>query len=275
MVFKVKVMPSQGHGVQEFMNYSNGDNVSVNANLKKNGNKPYSYQVYSKDTSLIFATLIFTDEMVPVGDAQEKCAYFELTPTINQYNPSAYTPLEEMPDCSRSKDGWWNFHDPTIGIDVPTWYQEELYLDCSGKACSDTCTKKNGWWVLKNDKTKGVCYTYTVLTQICIKVARHVDAIGNIHWKYTGGCFADNAPGKFEVGKPGNTYRFDNVPIYVRADNDPYISVLQSNSNDSSSSMSTYRLISILLFVVGLGTGIGGALYLKKLKSGGQAYERS
>ena len=264
-------MPSQGHGVQEFMNLTTVEDQAYADAYKKSGGDAYtpSFHLYSRNTSMIFATFIFSDEMVPAGDAQDKCVYLELAPNGDRNNYAAFKPLEDMPDCSRSKNGWWNFHDPTVGIDVPTWNQTELYFDCTGKACEDTCAKKHGWWVWKNDKVKGTCYTYQVLTQVCITVAKYADTFGKVHWKFTGGCFKDGNPGRYEEAKPGNVYKFDAVPISVRADSDPYVVLTQNNGVIKEKKTGVLRLVALLLFIVGLGTGIGGAIYYKKLSGSG------
>lgn len=267
-------MPSQGHGVQEFMNLTTVESPSFQDLYKKSGGDSYSpsFHQYTKDTAKIFATFIFSDEMVPVGDAQDKCLYLELAPVSDKNNQAAFKPLEEMPDCSRSKEGWWNFHDPTIGIDIPTWFQNEIYLECSGTACGDTCTKKHGWWVWKNDKVEGTCYTYDVLTEICVVVTKYVDAFGKVHWKYTGGCFDNNLPGLYVEGKPKTTYNFESVPISVRANNDPFVTMNQGATGAKEHGNRALGTISLLLFIIALGTGIGGAVYYKKLGPSFEAF---
>lgn len=277
---KMKIMPSQGHGVQETMNWTNIESQSIKDILKKNSLDKYtpSYHLYSKDTSMKFATFIFTDEMVPAGDSQEKCVYFELAPSSEKKNPLAYKPLEDMPECSRSKNGWWSFHDPKIGIDLPTWFQNELTLDCSGKSCIEKCTKKSGVWVLKADGVHGICYTYDIITQICITVETTTDTFGKVHWEYAGGCYSDNNPGVYVPAKPGNTYRFNSIPIYVRARNDPYVLLQHKNEKivgNEESSGNFMRTMSILFFIIALGTGVGCAVYYKKEKDSNNAYSQS
>jgi hypothetical protein len=261
-------MPSQGHGVQEFMNWTNYEYTPNNSTT------PYSpsYHLYSKNTAMIFATFIFSDEMVPVGDSQEKCVYLEIAPNSEKMNPAAFKPLEGLPDCKRSKNGWWNFHDPVIGINVPTWYQQELTLTCSGKACIDTCAKKNGWWVYKADNVTGICYKYTVLTQICATVSKFSDSFGKVHWKYAGGCFKDSNPGFYQEAKPGTTYRFEAVPIMVRASDDPYLSSTQTSDSTSVKGNNSLKIVSLLLFLVALVSGIGGGLFYKHVKDSGNAH---
>ena len=222
----------------------------------------------------MFATFAYSDEMVPVGDSQEKCVYFEIASSSDKNNPAAFKPLEDLPECSRSKNGWWNFHDPKVGVDVPTWYQEEHYISCSGKSCTDACTKKNGLWVWKADNSTGICYSYTVLTQICIKISKYDDGFGKTHWKYDGGCFADDEPGKYVDAKPGSIYRFENVTISVRANDDPFLTTSQGSSLKNEGKNS-YSFVALLLFVVALGTGIAGGVYYKKLSKSGAEYSQS
>ncbi|OMJ94479.1 hypothetical protein SteCoe_2386 [Stentor coeruleus] len=280
LTMKMKIMPSQGHGVQETMNWTNVESQEIKDLLKKNSLDKYtpSYHLYSTNTAMKFATFIFTDEMVPAGDSQEKCLYIELATNSDRKNPSAYKAIEEMPDCSRSKNGWWNFHDPKIGIDLPTWYQNELTLDCSGKSCIEKCTKKNGLWVLKVDGVHGICYTYDILTHICVTVDTVVDTFGKFHLKYSGGCYAENNPGVYVAAKPGNTYRFEKVPIYVRARSDPYVQLLHKHEKivvSEENSGNLMRKISLFFFVVGIGAGIGCAVYYKKEEGSGRGYGQS
>ena len=133
---------------------------------------------------------------------------------------------------------------------------------------------EKGWWVLKNDGVKGTCYTYEVLTQICVSIDRYTDAFGKSHWKYVGGCFKDAAAGKYEEAKPGSTYRFANIPVFIRAANDPYLTVSMGDGSAAAGANHTLKLVGWLLFVVAAGTGIAFRLNLKKLRGSGSGYRQ-
>lgn len=268
-------MPSQGHGVQDLMVWSNKELPYNKELLKKDfDDDDYtpSYHLYSEDTSLKFATFIFNEEMVPVGNAQEKCVYFEYAPASDKKNSRAYSALKDLPECSNAKQGLWSQNDPKQGVGVPTWTQHTVDLSCSGKNCEKSCEKKSGWWVWDTEKTGGHCYTYDVLTEICITVQREVDIYDKVHYRLNGGCYQDGKVGKYVQGKPGSTYKFDSVPILVRSMYDPYLSVSQSHSVSKSSSSHLLNIVALLLFVIALGTGAGFGYEYKKVNSSGLGY---
>ena len=73
------------------------------------------------------------------------------------------------------------------------------------------------------DDNIGKCYTYEVLTAICITIAPVLD-VENVEekWEYRGGCFENGSPVLYERAQWGKEYEFDYIPIEVRADDDPY-----------------------------------------------------
>ncbi|CAG9316052.1 unnamed protein product [Blepharisma stoltei] len=271
ITLKLKVIPSQGHGVVEFMNWTNTEEESYQKEIGKSITKyDVSYHEYTADTSLKFSTLAFNEDVVPVGDAQSKCVYVEWAPSFDKNKIVAFKPLENMPNCSHAgKGGMWNDNDPKVGIDVSNWWQNEIELSCSGKGCQETCKKKNGVWVWKNDEGSGVCFTYDILESICLKMKNNVDIFGKSHWAYAGGCYQDNQPGKYETGKPGETYHFASVDIEVRGENDPYIALLDSSGNEAKISHSSGIASSLAwIMLVGFIGSVGafGFLFFKLKK---------
>lgn len=152
---------------------------------------------------------------------------------------------------------------------MSNWWQNELELGCSGKGCVDSCKKKNGVWVWKVDQASGICFTYDILDTICLKMKNNVDSFGKSHWTYTGGCYQNNEPGKYEAGKPESIYKFDKVKIEVRAENDPYITVLEASGNGGKISGGAW-IASGLAWIMLLGflgsLGALGYLYFKLKK---------
>jgi len=95
-----------------------------------------------------------------------------------------------------------------------------------------------------------------------------VDSFGKPHWIYAGGCYTDNKPGKYEPGKPGEIYNFESVKIEVRAENDPYIAVLDASGDQGISS--SLNIASSLAWIMLLGfigsLGAFGFFYFKLKK---------
>lgn len=266
---RTKVMPSQGHGVQDQMAWTNKELPSNKLLLKDFDDDDYtpSYHLYGNDTSLKFATFDFSDEMVPVGNSQEKCVYFEYAPSTSKQNSRAYVPLLDLPECSNAQKGLWSENDPKVGVAVPSWVQSSS--PCTGGSCSSHCDKKNGVWI---GGSSGNCYTYEILTEICVKVERIVDIYDKVKYRFDGGCYEDNKIGKYIQAKPKNVYRFSSVPILLRSNSDPFMTVTQSHTKSKTTSNHLLNLAAFLLLVVALGTGAFFGVEYKKLKASGEGY---
>lgn len=100
------------------------------------------------------------------------------------------------------------------------------------------------------DDTIGKCYTYEVLSAICIEIGYTLDA-ENVEerWEYRGGCFENDSPVLFERAYPGRSYEFDNIPIEVRADDDPYTAVSkQGGMSHGGVDLSYFRWLGFVFF---------------------------
>lgn len=96
------------------------------------------------------------------------------------------------------------------------------------------------------DDSIGKCYTYDVLSAICIEIGHSVD-VENMEerWEYRGGCYANGSPVLMERATPGKIYEFDYIPIEVRADDDPYTAVSkQSGKVDTGTDFSYFGWLS-------------------------------
>ena len=73
---------------------------------------------------------------------------------------------------------------------------------------------------------KGNCYSYDVLSNVCILIRPmiNVEEVEE-EWEYAGGCYDDDYPAKFSRAVPGKSYDFSAINIEVRADTDPYTAV--------------------------------------------------
>ena len=104
-----------------------------------------------------------------------------------------------------------------------------------------------------DDNTPGKCYTYDVLTAICIEIRYTVDVeSAEERWEYGGGCYEHDSPVLFERAVPGRQYEFDFIPIEVRADDDPYtvVSKHQGGSTKGSNGidLSYFRWLGSVMF---------------------------
>jgi hypothetical protein len=235
--FVTKIMPSQGHGVSDQMEWTNVEVPEYQAHLDtdlRGALTAYdvSYHIYAKDTLYKFPELILSEKMVPVGMSELKCLNVAWS-SLNQANPThAYQSIKNLPDCARASTGVWSEHDPTKGVDLYVWKQSTTDLSCSGSSCVDVCRAAGGTWVLDRSKDKGNCYIYDVLDSICLMVDKTEDAYGNVDWEYAGGCFNDDSPAGYKAGVPGETYLFASVTIQVRSVDDPYIAAVRATDDD-------------------------------------------
>lgn len=100
------MIPSQGHGVVEFMNWTTKEEDSYQKEIGHEvDNYDVSYHLYTADTSLKFSTLEFNEDMVPVGDAQSKCVYVEWALKSDRDKTTAFKPLENFPNCAHAATG--------------------------------------------------------------------------------------------------------------------------------------------------------------------------
>jgi len=106
----------------------------------------------------------------------------------------------------------------------------------------------------------GKCYTYDVLTAICIEIGHVVDVENaEERWEYRGGCFENDSPVLMERATPGKQYEFDYIPIEVRADDDPYTAISKTGSFESGRDLTYFAWLGFLLFDFTL---IGGLVFV-------------
>lgn len=99
------------------------------------------------------------------------------------------------------------------------------------------------------DDTTGKCYTYDVLTSICLEIGYTVDVENaEERWEYRGGCFENDSPVLMERATPGKSYEFDYIPIEVRADDDPYTVVSKTGAVAGGLDLSFFNWLSWVAF---------------------------
>ena len=67
---------------------------------------------------------------------------------------------------------------------------------------------QNGIYV----ESSNICFTYHVMTQVCLLVKFEKDVEANTYsWIYTGGCFDNNKPVWYEDAVPGQKDNFKDI----------------------------------------------------------------
>jgi len=171
-------------------------------------------------------------EYVPVGDSKTLCVNLAWSPYARRKVKGMYKSITDLPYCADAVNPKfrWQQSDPKQGIDVQVWKQNMEELSCSTTlTCKMACP--GVYKPPKTENANGRCYTYDVLTAICITVSYTVDVEkAEEQWVYRGGCYENDSPMLMERATPGNVYEFDYIPIEVRLDDDPYIAVSKSSS---------------------------------------------
>ena len=77
-----------------------------------------------------------------------------------------------------------------------------------------SCSDSNAVFVKMTPTSQGRCYSYQVLTKICVllKYVEHPET-ATFSWDYDGGCFEGGEFALYEPGVVGKTYSFDNLKI--------------------------------------------------------------
>eukprot|EP00826_Nyctotherus_ovalis_P004846 TRINITY_DN11076_c0_g1_i5.p1 TRINITY_DN11076_c0_g1~~TRINITY_DN11076_c0_g1_i5.p1 ORF type:complete len:355 (-),score=97.79 TRINITY_DN11076_c0_g1_i5:22-1086(-) len=221
-------------------------------------NKVYNYsQAYylHTDTRSYFPVFNFVYDEVPVGDSESYCIHLRWTPKETAKMLDLYNDVEEFPQCSKAFNPKvvWREHDSKYGVEINAWTQTETVMTgCDTKKnCQKKCDKYNG--IVKKTYTKAyVCYSYKVLTDICLMVSHNSSGV----WNYAGGCFEGGSPSRMVDAVPGETYVFNEIRIQVRSVADPYIIATQENANDPDFSFGSdvdfLYTIALVVLIIGL-----------------------
>jgi len=140
-------------------------------------------------------------------------------------------------------------------------------MNCSGNNCAKKCEKKGGVWSLEAKH----CYGYDIIDSICLVINREENDFGDVDWQYIGGCFENGSPARYISAIPGTTYRFENVRIEVRENDDPYLAaveVTRGNDVDFAKSYRIFGWLATALFVAALICAVIVFVQLRKLRSG-------
>ena len=88
---------------------------------------------------------------------------------------------------------------------------------------------ENGIYVESSD----VCYTYKIMTQVCLMLKFEKDVEANTYsWIYTGGCFEDEQPVWYVDAVPGQKDDFKDIQFEVRLDRRSFGDISEQNGYD-------------------------------------------
>jgi hypothetical protein len=226
----VKIMPSENTQKNLIVMSPRTENLLQERKIVRSYNYTQSYFFHDL-TTLYFPTFRFDREDVPVGDSEIYCVHAYWTPSENDMTLELYESFRGFPQCSRALNPRiiWQQHDPALGPEFYAWTQVMRPLSgCRDKdACQKVCDKHQGIAKKTRDKGNYVCYSYMVLTDICLMVDYEAGV-----WSYMGGCFEDGSPVRMAEAEPGKSYTFDHVRVQVRSVHDPYVVATQKNSEE-------------------------------------------
>ena len=185
----LKIMPSENtKGNMIVMNFEDEDMLQEKK-LNRLFNYTQSY-FFHTNTTMYFPVFHYIRPDVPVGDSEMYCVHLFWTARENEMTLELYESIKGFPQCSKAFNPRviWHQHDPTHGIEINTWRQEmKILKGCNNKdSCQEKCDADQGI-AKKTSKKDYVCYTYKVLTDICLMV----DYNSTYSWSYAGGCFGD------------------------------------------------------------------------------------
>jgi hypothetical protein len=264
-----KIMPSENTKGNMIVLSPHNEDLLTEAKLARSYNYTQSY-FYHANTTLYFPVFHYLRENVPVGDSELDCAHAFWTARENEMTLELYESFKGFPKCSRADNPRviWPDHDPTQGVEFYTWTQKaEPLSGCSTQeTCQKQCDKRQG--IAKKTREQGhyVCYSYLVLTDICLMV----DYNGTDSWSYVGGCFDHRSPVRMATAEPGKSYFFDSIRIQIRSVHDPFIVATHQNSDSDDLSFGTdidflYSIAFFILFIAILcGVLVAAAVILKE-----------
>lgn len=240
---------------------ANTENNMIVMNYIKNtvdedeaGNVDKSYHSFH-NTLTYFPSLTLKEDYVPFGEPEPFCLHLSWAPITKSKMADQYVSMGGLNKCSLVSKGHriWNQKDPKDGIDVKMW-REDVYSfeDCGDmEYCRQKCENsyngifKNTYW-----------YSYYIANKIWFKVKHESLYSGSAeNWNIFGGWYKNGAYTEMIKANPGVEYLFDNVPIEVRAYNDPFAGNTEEEEMEAKdptrtkSSFTFWKLLMWLSFI--------------------------
>jgi hypothetical protein len=250
----------------------------IEEKLNKANNISHAYYLHT-DTNLYFPVFHFTQAEIPVGDSESYCIHLRWTPKETENMLDLYNDIEGFSQCSKAFNPKvvWREHDSKYGVEINAWRQtaREMKGCDTRKSCQNKCDSYKGI-VKKPSNSPFVCYSYKVLTDICLTISRNNSNV----WNYAGGCFEDGQPSRMADAIPGESYVFNEIRIQVRAAEDPYTVATKENAEDPDFSFGVdidfMYTIAFVLLMIGIVCGVLVALnvLLKKQISRTSLYRK-
>jgi hypothetical protein len=226
---KTRIMPSANDkdstAYMDWVSMTTGSESKNALQISSNFAYKKSLHLFNK-TESYFPTLNLNPEYVPYGDSKNYCLNLAWSPAQMWRIQSMYKQVTEQPMCIESEnwDFKWQGNDTRAGVDIPVWRQSEEEISCSTTmTCKMAC---HGVYKEGPKGSKGKCYNYEVVTNVCILVRPiiNVDLVEE-EWQFVGGCYDNDQIVMMEKGQAGKIYKFNDINIEVRADEDPYLAV--------------------------------------------------
>lgn len=227
---RTKLAPSQGQ--KNGTDYMTWVSMTTAEEEKSQSNVKDNQVAYRKSLHLLnqtanyFPTLNLNPEYVPYGDSMPYCLNLAWNKAESWQVKEKYRQVTEQPQCLEAENPSvnWREGDTRTGVDFLAWQQTTEEIQCSSvMSCKMAC---KGVYKEGKEGKKGACYSYDVLSNVCLLVRPvvNVDTVEE-EWEFAGGCYDDDAYARYTKGVAGKVYTFDSVSFEVRADLDPYTAV--------------------------------------------------
>lgn len=92
---------------------------------------------YFDNTQHYFPTLNLVPEHVPFGNSKTLCLHLSWVQARLKRMYGMYKAVRDFPECTEALNPKfrWNDHDPTDGVDINIWVEDEY--ECSGETCNE------------------------------------------------------------------------------------------------------------------------------------------
>lgn len=200
------------------------------------------------NTAKFFPRFKYNSDNIPLGNSMLFCVSLFWASEDKGQNFDLTTQVSDFPQCEESKSGMfiWNSDDPTTGVDVPAWTQQEYDIDCTDQEdCESACLDYNALYL--NGKTGKKCFSYQILKSICITVA--YDSLLN-QYSYKGGCYEGGAHYLMQDPVIDRFDYFEDVNFEVRNYNDPIIRAGEMSNYSYSFGTSFVSKVLLILFAI-------------------------
>jgi len=173
----------------------------VEYNMEAVGSSSSLFFEWTGAQHMNFPELVFDERHVPVGDSVSMCLGLSWTTLKKRNQYDKYIGVQGFEECLMHTRGRSQEEPeyPRKGVNFKLWKQHVAKGD---SACH------NGIYVPQSDN----CYTYQVLSQLCVLVKFDRDIEKNTYsWVTTGGCYKDGESVYYSTAYPNEKFNFRNT----------------------------------------------------------------